>query len=322
MYFPYLRGKQFELLALKEFATGATNKKYFNPVIEIVRIPVAKDGLQRTIDVLVANRIHFTLIVNPTVGMMNGTDSSATQEPTKAILEYIKALDIPADKFDIALILESQTLQSASELIIESGLTSKVDLIFRTTLPSKSEVDAVINHHNIGYLLVPDKEENILSYFVNLNNPKYVKIYDRFPFRDSNKKYVDVPASIFSTDHQYFEKSGYIGFGDFLTIGDRFSEGGSRPLAVVIHFTYLDKDGALVIKHFHSVSNNDVADTAGKFSEALDALTSFVATLGYTNPAIDKFIELQRNHTFPGLGVIKKLSILNHLHQVDRYFGL
>ena len=37
MYFPYLRGKQFELIALREFATQHPNAEKIVPIIEPVK---------------------------------------------------------------------------------------------------------------------------------------------------------------------------------------------------------------------------------------------------------------------------------------------
>lgn len=37
MYYPYLRGKQFELLALREFANESANNRNIVPIIEPVK---------------------------------------------------------------------------------------------------------------------------------------------------------------------------------------------------------------------------------------------------------------------------------------------
>ena len=38
MYFPLLRGKQYELVALKEFAEANPGNQYLCPIIEPVRV--------------------------------------------------------------------------------------------------------------------------------------------------------------------------------------------------------------------------------------------------------------------------------------------
>ena len=67
MYYPYLRGKQYELLALREFAhtLGKTDSKIF-PIIEPVR--KNKSSLVKAASVLSENDINFGIILNPEFG--------------------------------------------------------------------------------------------------------------------------------------------------------------------------------------------------------------------------------------------------------------
>ena len=64
MYYPYLRGKQFELILLRDNSNVIA--KYVHPIIE----PVRKDfkSLGRAIEVLTREKVLFTLIVNPITG--------------------------------------------------------------------------------------------------------------------------------------------------------------------------------------------------------------------------------------------------------------
>lgn len=47
MYYPYLRGKQYELLALREFAASASKPGHLWPVLEPVRDPSMNTSLAR-----------------------------------------------------------------------------------------------------------------------------------------------------------------------------------------------------------------------------------------------------------------------------------
>ena len=98
-----------------------------------------------------------------------------------------------------------------------------------------------------------------------------------------------------------------------LTIGDSFSEGGFLPYAVVIHLTYIDVYNKLRIRHFVSDSNQDSTDIGGKFSEALDKLIKWVNENNLSTQAIQEFKDLYRKGHFPGLGSVKKLSIMHHI---------
>lgn len=70
------------------------------------------------------------------------------------------------------------------------------------------------------------------------------------------------------------------------------------------------------VKHFVSDSNEDVADIGGKFSEAIDKLVIWCDQNNLNTSAINVFRDLQQRGHFPGLGTLKKLSIMNHIELV------
>ena len=66
MYYPYLRAKQFELKALREFSEEHPNDTKIVPILE----PVKKqpNALKLAISDMRKNGMRFALIVNPTDG--------------------------------------------------------------------------------------------------------------------------------------------------------------------------------------------------------------------------------------------------------------
>ncbi len=66
MHFPYLRCKQFELLALRELAGTIGQGNHISPVLEPVKKSIA--SLERGLESLIAHGINFTIIVNPANG--------------------------------------------------------------------------------------------------------------------------------------------------------------------------------------------------------------------------------------------------------------
>jgi len=70
------------------------------------------------------------------------------------------------------------------------------------------------------------------------------------------------------------------------------------------------------VKHFVSNSNDDTSDIAGKFEEALIKLITWCNETGYNSISIPIFREFHNNGHFPGLGTIKKLSLMNHIDLV------
>ena len=66
MYYPYLRGKQFELLALREFANKNANNRTIVPIIEPVKNTF--NSLRTAIEVMLKQGLSFALVLNPNDG--------------------------------------------------------------------------------------------------------------------------------------------------------------------------------------------------------------------------------------------------------------
>ena len=76
MYLPYVRGKQFDLLALKEMAPHLAANPQILPVIEPVR--ARGEALIRCVDALSVADVPVTVVVNPGVGELAGGDGHST----------------------------------------------------------------------------------------------------------------------------------------------------------------------------------------------------------------------------------------------------
>jgi len=132
------------------------------------------------------------------------------------------------------------------------------------------------------------------------------------------------PLDNFSDLHATYTDFGMDGFGDFLTVGDFYSEGGGPAYAVAIHLTFVDatQDNTMRIYHFVSDSNDTPTDPAGKFAQALQKLIAALdtGTSGLLETsAITEFRELYERQHFPGLGHVKKLSMKHHMETLAAY---
>ncbi len=65
MYFPYLRGRQFELIALRELAEKGVLSSRITPIIEPVKL---SSTLVKTIETYGENSKQIAIITNPKVG--------------------------------------------------------------------------------------------------------------------------------------------------------------------------------------------------------------------------------------------------------------
>ena len=126
------------------------------------------------------------------------------------------------------------------------------------------------------------------------------------------------PEEFFSDLHITYNRDGFDHFGDYLTIGEQYIEGGGPAYAVAIHLTYLkaDDENTIWIKHYISDSNFDTSDPANKAKEALDKLFVEQQSSSFpipTTPALQELLNYQARNHFPGLGMLKKLSMWHHL---------
>jgi len=141
-----------------------------------------------------------------------------------------------------------------------------------------------------------------------------VTLRDGFPVEERNSAYLSKVESVFTDDHLFYAEENWYGFSDYVTIGEPYSDGGFTPRAVAIHWTYEPQTGGpVMIRHFTSESNGDTSNVGGKFLEAVDKLVAFLDTHDIHTQASEVMRAHAANRTYPGLGIVKKLSIQNHL---------
>ena len=167
------------------------------------------------------------------------------------------------------------------------------------------------------YAFVPDKRE----YRRTIKQNKVI-YGDYFIKRQRNADYASVDSDPFSSDHLYFQEENYVGFSDYSIVGSEFSETGFAPYAIVIHIAYFDSNNDLRIKHFVSDSNDLVNNPAGKYYEAVSKLVEWNSKEGnlktFGIKALEKSLE---DETYPGLGMIKKYTIMHHLELMSSFLG-
>ena len=132
------------------------------------------------------------------------------------------------------------------------------------------------------------------------------------------------PVESFSELHVTFKDDELDGFGDFLIVGDDYSETGGPAHAVALHLTFIDpaKDNAMYVYHFVSTTQGTPTDPAGKFAEALQKLVNKANTKNsklLETSALKRFREFHAMGHFPGLGFVKKLSMLHHIETLAEY---
>src|SRR5260221_4058214 len=308
MYFPYLRGKQFELIALRELGVILTqNRSKVSLIIEPVK---DFSTFRRALVDLRDGGINFNLIINPNKGSLIDDVPNLLMILNTELGTYTN--------YQIAIILDGKENQDQiiNEIRDSVSTAGGISLIhnhaydnIRDIVQRFSEVIPVVNNV-INFSLTSRRYPR--SFEANT----IVGLDDFFQSQNKNADYANVGESQFSEEHLFYSQEGFKGFSDYLTIGDNYSESGMLPFAVAIHLSYADQNRRIRIKHLVSDTNDDRSDTAGKFAEALEKLILWCDQSNINSLAINQFRELHRTSHFPGLGTIKKLSIMHHIELV------
>lgn len=312
MYHPYFRGKQYELITIREMAP-ILQKADFCPIIEPVKETL--NGLSRTLKAVAAVKGNAILIVNPHHG-----DLSESGEPLTKLLqdEFLNLPGISAGillkpNMSVAEALECfKDHSNHSPCFIHAGFTDAKNLSAKLGPPMKDQCHIFIDRF-CGKL-----------YQKHFRQAHRVLLRDGFQ-RKRNRDYEEL--EFFSDLHITYTDEGMNGFGDFLIVGDDYSETGGPAYAVAIHLTFIDpdKDDEMWIYHFVSDRQDTPQDPAGKFAEALEKMISILKKKHSKieeTAAVQEFRELHRRGHFPGLGYIKKLSMNHHIETLARYFDL
>lgn len=311
MYFPYFRGKQYELVTIRENAERLARAR-FTPIIEPVRD--ALGGLDRALTAVRTAGGSAIVIVNPRFGSF--------REDGEAISVLLRDRFAGRDVAVGVLLTESMTVDQTLG-ICDQHLDHEIALLHagfshgRELAAALGERDWVFSHFFVS------TDDNLL-YRRHFTSGTKVRIRDGFNKRRRNVDYPDEER--FSELHATFQEMGLDGFGDFLTVGDDYVEGGGPAYSVAIHLTFVDEDedDAMFVHHFKSQQSETPGDPGAKFAEALELLHTTIErpdSRVYETDAIAEFRSLYDREHFPGLGYVKKLSMQHHIETMAQYFA-
>lgn len=311
MYYPYLRGKQFELLALRELAGQLDLAATVRPIVEPVRLATGS-GLRRFTDQMRSKDITQGIVINPSVGDLASPDGSAT------ILQFLADTD-PAQTYPAVLVRRREQVERDLALLASASLPhDRIIAVIDGSLPTElygAAGELLAQFPGRVDVVPPEARGRHLS---RLGSQESVILSDPFPNEPRNADYIGKAPQFFSDDYVYYRQDGYAGFGDYQTIGRDWTDGGFSPRVVAIHWTYVDEEGGpIMIRHFTSTTNYDTSDVGGKFLEAARSLKAFLDERQIDTLAADSIRAHVEAETYPGLGVVKKYSIQNHIQLVS-----
>lgn len=318
MYFPYLRGRQNELLCLRELLDAGKLSSKVIPIIEPVKF---SSTLFSTLTKFIEMGHQVIVIRNPEVGSFRKesgdmikniekeSDEKKKEKIRKTLEGYKEVWNNP--QIQKAYLVDDDVIS----MVREKKLDAK-DVVMINIKKGNYRYYEEYGEEIVGkYTVVPKGGD-----FEDIIEDDIIILEDSYRKAKRNIDYIENPDELFSRNHIVYKKRGFVGFSDFSMVGNDFDESGFAPLAIAIHIMYFGNRDELKIHHFVSESNESISDPARKFEEAMNKLVSWEnfdiipKTIG-----LDNLIECYNIGKFPGLGVIKKYSLMHHIQMMGEY---
>lgn len=318
MYFPYLRGRQNELLCLRELLDAGKLSSKVIPIIEPVKF---SSTLFSTLTKFIEMGHQVIVIRNPEVGSFRKesgdmikniekeSDEKKKEKIRKTLEGYKEVWNNP--QIQKAYLVDDDVIS----MVREKKLDAK-DVVMINIKKGNYRYYEEYGEEIIGkYTVVPKGGD-----FEDIIEDDIIILEDSYRKAKRNIDYIENPDELFSRNHIVYKKRGFVGFSDFSMVGNDFDESGFAPLAIAIHIMYFGNRDELKIYHFVSESNESISDPARKFEEAMNKLVNWEnfdiipKTIG-----LDNLIECYNIGKFPGLGVIKKYSLMHHIQMMGEY---
>lgn len=302
IYYPYLRGRMYDLLALKELVEKKLLSKNIVPIIEPVR---DSKELLRTVQTLIKFQQPFSVIANPQVSVYGLNDTKLFPLPDLSKLDFFYPSAILAADFSSEFV---QTKGSQKSLLIAK------DYELLKAYQKTRVLQAV------DKVLIPD-----VARMQQLVSNKSVKLIDPLTFVKHVEDYQLLEDEFFEPADWYYQVDDFTGFGDYSMVGHVYFDKGMPSRAIALHVIYVTKTGELRIHHFVSDSNEKMSGQKEKFFEALTKMIAWcqknISGLNQT-PALEELLNYAQQDKFPGLGVVKKLSLMHHFELMSRLLEL
>lgn len=304
MYLPYLRGKQFEFIALREIASELDSCSNIMPIIE----PVKRELNSAKSAFIAMNKagMKFALILNPNQGDFKNSN-----------YEFLNSiLELHLQNWTPAFLMNN----NADEIMqtIKQNNFSEVMLVAPGTI-NIDATDSLLSMPQVEYIAYGDADSRLLMRKLTSYHKKLIRLDDNFIAQKRNNDYRGIEEQKFTENHRFYLDDNFWGLADYTVIAKEYTEGGALPYVVAIHLTYEKNLDEIWVAHFASDSNsNGTENIQKKFFEATEKVERFFKNKP-TTTAIRELIKFKTDDKYPGLGVIKKLSMKNHILLMNKF---
>lgn len=299
MYFPYLRGKQEELLALREVVEIISER--IIPIVEPVK---NSSTFKKCIELFTLHKKKIAVVFNPKVGDFEDELDNLSYENQ---LDFIK--DLYSNPYVIPVIIVDSELENILTTLQSFGKSVKDIIVVHTERDFIDLYDDVFQLEQPMFTLIPNRH----TFFSRRMNAVIFK--DVFNKRIRNQDYAQRADEFFSEWHKLYQEEGFVGFSDYSIVGRDFTSG-FLPYAVAIHIVYQNNE-VLRVRHYVSDSN---LDSSGQSQKKLEALTKLDADYDFHvhTIGIENFRNLSIHGLNTSLGTIKRYSIMHHIELINQ----
>jgi hypothetical protein len=178
MYFPYLRGRQYELLALRELARDDLIGKFVVPIVE----PVKKitSTFSGTLKLFGQKKLPLALVLNPSVGdLVDDNDMDLLSSITDPI---------------IPTLIKGKGVETATKKLVNNNFCNSNILAILTNRDYLETYNEIFADIQPKYTLFPDERQ--IRRAVRENK---VMFEDKFSKQDKNADYLNQEDEFFPT---------------------------------------------------------------------------------------------------------------------------
>lgn len=308
MYYPYLRARQFELISLRELLRDDIIDKNVTAILEPVKDSF--NNLSLAHQTFIDKGYKPFLVVNPIVGEIIGDHHF--------VLEYLNSL--PNSHFSVAFHYK-QNSDYINQCVQDYNLQHCMLICYENFTDDENFKDLCRQDFITHITLLEPNKYRSLDRFLKSLGKNYIRLDDVFEKQLKNADFLDIAAHKLTEEHLFYQEENFQGFSDFTVLPSEYIDGGSTPRAVVIHLSYLNQteNNEIWIRHFTSTTNDSIANVQGKFAEAAQKAVAFCREHNIDNSAITELRNYYNEGKYPGLGIVKKVSLKNHLTVVMNF---
>lgn len=315
MYFPYLHGKQKEVLALRHLAAVLGAEGVVQPILEPVR--QASTSLRHTLEACEAHKLQVWLIINPT------RQDFEPLRPAQSI-EWGRHLYTSLSRrqwIHPALMLGPALTPEAVRRFAHVFGTRPVGIVVGRDSPPLHEVMALLAGVQVARVFFRDAEPAPQARAAagsagcvwvedrKLPDAAELRQRDRHPFTDR---------------HLHYRAEGFVGFSDYTTLPSRPDMPDAPPRSECFRMSFIHHDeragDSIWTEHFTGYRGPDERSPSARFGHALQAFRESLdrtdASFGPTE-SVRRYLGSIITATPPSRALSKQWEVMHHLELVS-----